>query len=54
MDIIALYFLLEGQDKVCAITNIFYCIWIVTILDEKDNDHLVQYTAHQVPLPWPM
>lgn len=52
-NIIALYFLLEDQDKVCATTKILpglSCRIVITV-DQKENAHLVKYTAHQAPLP---
>lgn len=52
-DITGLNSTLEGQVKVCTVIHLFCGIWIVIILDKKKNsNHLVEYTAHQVPLPW--
>lgn len=48
-DIIGPSFTLEGHDEV---THLFCGIWIAIILDQKDSNHLVEYIAHQVPLPW--
>lgn len=54
-NIIAQYFLLEDQDKVCATTKILprLSCWMVFTVDQKENARLVEYTAHQAPLPWP-
>ena len=50
-DIIDLNVTLQGQDKVCEVPHTFCGVWIVIILDQKDSNHLVEYTTHQVPLP---